>query len=85
MARNIDTSGGVSAVTYADGESDEFRSVPYARLPVASGADVVGRRGGTTGNRVESDPMKPALLFGGDYNVYALWSCRPRGPAKNPA
>src|SRR5262249_20166380 len=37
------------------------------------------------GIEVGSDSMKPALLFGGDCNVFALWSCRPRGPAKNPA
>jgi len=67
-------------------QSDEFRSVPYARPPVASGAADVWDAGVVRrGIEVESDSMKPALLFGGDYNVYALWSCRPRGPGKNPA
>src|SRR5262245_28878397 len=28
--------------------------------------------------------MKPALLFGGDYNAFALWSCRPRGTGEEP-
>jgi len=28
--------------------------------------------------------MKPALLFGGDYNVFALWSCRPGDRRRTP-
>ena len=29
------------------------------------------------------DSLKPAALFGGDYNTYVLWIVPPRGPAEN--
>jgi hypothetical protein len=32
---------------------------------------------------VELDSMKPASLFGGDYNTYVLWVVPPGGPAEN--
>jgi hypothetical protein len=53
------------------------------RLPEASGAVRVERKGGTTGLEVEVDSMKPASLFGGDYNTYVLWVVPPGGAAEN--
>src|SRR5204863_405424 len=53
------------------------------RLPEASGAVRVERKGGTTELEVEVDSMKPASLFGGDYNTYVLWVVPPRGAAEN--
>ena len=77
-ARTSRHTRGVSAVTYAQWqEAHEFRSVPCTRLPVASGAVNMERRGGTAGNRSRIDSMKPALLFGGDCNAFVLWPCRP--------
>src|SRR5438552_10703517 len=53
------------------------------RLPEASGSARVERRGGTTEIDVELDSMKPASLFGGDYNTYVLWVVPPSGRAEN--
>ena len=53
------------------------------RLPEASGIVRVERKGGTTDVDVEVDAMKPASLFGGDYNTYVLWAVPPRGAAEN--
>src|SRR5262249_20365075 len=53
------------------------------RLPEASGAVRVERKGGTTELEVEVDSMKPASLFGGDYNTYVLWVVPPEGAAEN--
>jgi hypothetical protein len=55
------------------------------RLPEASGAVRLERKGGTTEIEVELDSMKPAVLFGGDYNTYVLWVVPPGGPAENVA
>ena len=79
-----DTLCGASAVTYADGA---IGRVPERSICAAAGgerrrlwdAGAVRR-----GIEVESDSMKPALLFGGDYNAFALWSCRPRGTGEEP-
>jgi hypothetical protein len=53
------------------------------RLPEASGVVTAERRGGTTEVDVEVGSMKPASLFGGDYNTYVLWIVPPQGPAEN--
>jgi hypothetical protein len=53
------------------------------RLLEASGAVRLERKGGTTEIEVELDSMKPAVLFGGDYNTYVLWVVPPGGPAAN--
>jgi len=53
------------------------------RLPEASGTIQLECRGGTTLLDVEVDSMKPASLFGGDYNTYVLWVVPPRGAAEN--
>jgi hypothetical protein len=43
----------------------------------------VERQGGTTEVEVELDSIKPASLFGGDYNTYVLWVVPPAGQAEN--
>jgi hypothetical protein len=53
------------------------------RLPEASGTIQVECRGGTTSLDVEVESMKPASLFGGDYNTFVLWVVPPRGAAEN--
>lgn len=53
------------------------------RLPEASGTAKVERQGGTTEIQIELDSIKPASLFGGDYNTYVLWVVPPGGPAEN--
>src|SRR5215813_5625887 len=53
------------------------------RLPEASGTIQLECRGGTTLLDVEVDSMKPASLFGGDYNTHVLWVVPPRGVAEN--
>src|ERR1700740_3199908 len=53
------------------------------RLPDAAGDARVERRGGMTEIEVHLDSLKPASLFGGDYNTYVLWIVPPRGPAEN--
>jgi hypothetical protein len=55
------------------------------RLPEASGTVQVERKGGTTDVDVKVDWMKPASLFGGDYNTYVVWVVPPRGPAASLA
>src|SRR5437660_1397867 len=50
------------------------------RLPGASGTVQVERKGGMTEIEAEIDSMKPASLFGGDYNTYVLWVVPPTGP-----
>ncbi len=53
------------------------------RIPDANGETFVERSGGTTHIEVVVDSMKPASLFGGDYNTYVLWVMPPGEPAEN--
>jgi hypothetical protein len=53
------------------------------RLPDAAGDARVERKGGMTEIEVNLDSLKPASLFGGDYNTYVLWVVPPRGPVQN--
>jgi hypothetical protein len=55
------------------------------RLPEASGAVRVERKGGTTDVDVKVDWLKPASLFGGDYNTYVVRVVPPRGTAASLA
>src|SRR5437868_5119188 len=72
-----------SAVTCLAGASEKVPMRSTDRLPEASGSARVERKGGTTEIDVELDSMKPASLFGGDYNTYVLWVVPPVGPAEN--
>src|SRR5262245_1981716 len=73
----------VSAITGADRASEKVPLRSTDRLPEASGTITVERMGGTTGIEVRLDSMKPAVLFGGDYNTYVLWVVPPGGAAEN--
>ena len=73
----------VSLVAYAPGSSVRIPLRSTDRLPEASGTARVERQGGTTEVEVELDSIKPASLFGGDYNTYVLWVVPPQGAAQN--
>ena len=73
----------VPVVTCAQGSSQKVLLRSTERLPEASGVARVGRMGGTTDIEVQVDSMKPASLFGGDYNTFVLWVVPPRGQAQN--
>jgi len=73
----------VPAITCADSASERVPLRSTDRLPEASGAITVERMGGTTEIEVKLDSMKPAMLFGGDYNTYVLWVVPPGGAAEN--
>jgi hypothetical protein len=72
-----------SAIVSSPGLHERISLRSTDRLPEASGVVRVERRGGTTDLDVEVDSMKPASLFGGDYNTYVLWVVLPRGPVEN--
>ncbi|HLH31255.1 MAG TPA: hypothetical protein VKY31_08635 [Terriglobia bacterium] len=72
-----------SAIVCAPGSNERISLRSTDRLPEASGAVRVECRGGTTEIEVQADSMKPASLFGGDYNTYVLWVVPPRGAAEN--
>src|SRR5215475_13841048 len=74
---------GVPAITCADSASERVPLRSTDRLPEASGAITVERMGGMTEIEVKLDSMKPASLFGGDYNTYVLWVVPPGGAAEN--
>jgi hypothetical protein len=73
----------VSAISYTEGSTQKVSLRSTERLPEASGVARVERTGGTTDIEVEVDSMKPASLFGGDYNTFVLWIVPPRGSAEN--
>src|SRR5215510_4268829 len=73
----------VPAIICADSASERVPLRSTDRLPEASGAITVGRVGGMTEIEVKLDSMKPAMLFGGDYNTYVLWVVPPGGAAEN--
>jgi len=54
-----------------------------SRLPDADGKAEVENEEGTTRVEVELDDMKPAVLFGGDFNTYVLWLVTPEGQVQN--
>jgi hypothetical protein len=73
----------VSAITVQPSGVTKFQLRSTDRLPDAAGEARVERRGGMTEIEVHLDSLKPASLFGGDYNTYVLWIIPPRGPAEN--
>src|SRR5215510_2574704 len=70
-----------ASATTCSHESISLRSTD--RLPEASGTARVERMGGTTKVEVELESVKPASLFGGDYNTYVLWVVPPEGEPEN--
>ncbi len=73
----------IAAIKVRPGESERIRLRSTDRLPGAAGEVRIQRKGGTTEIEVNLDAMKPASLFGGDYNTYVLWAVPPGGPAEN--
>ena len=73
----------ISALTVHPEGVTKFQLRSTDRLPDAAGDVRVERRGGMTEIEVHLDSLKPASLFGGDYNTYVLWIMPPRGPAEN--
>jgi len=53
------------------------------RLPDADGKAEVESEKGMTRIEVKLDDMKPAILFGGDFNTYVLWLITPEGRVQN--
>jgi hypothetical protein len=72
-----------SAITVQSDGVTKFQLRSTDRLPDAAGEARVERRGGMTEIEVHLGSLKPASLFGGDYNTYVLWIVPPRGPAEN--
>src|SRR3989475_8876436 len=73
----------ISAIKVRPGASERIRLRSTDRLPGAAGEVRIERKGSTTEIEVNLDAMKPASLFGGDYNTYVLWAVPPGGPAEN--
>jgi hypothetical protein len=72
-----------SAITCFQGRSEKVPLRSTDRLPHASGEARVELKGGTTEIEITLDDMRPALLFGGDYNTYVLWVVSPGGRVEN--
>lgn len=68
-----------TTVTCSQGRKARVQLRSTDRIPDAIGVAKVERRGGITSVVVEIAGMKPATLFGGDYNTYVLWVVSPDG------
>ena len=71
------------AVTVPERTEGKVRLAGTDRLPSAKGEATVRRRRGTTEIEVKLEQLKPAILFGGDFNTYVLWTVSPEGVAVN--
>lgn len=71
------------AVTIPERTEGRVRFVGTERLPLAKGEATVRRRRGTTEIEVRVEQLKPAVMFGGDFNTYVLWTVSPEGVAMN--
>jgi len=79
----VDAVHRAQVIPWANGANNTVSMRSTDRLPEARGTVRVEREGGTTAIEIELDSMKPASLFGGDYNTYVLWVVPPWGPAEN--
>lgn len=70
-------------MTYPENQTVSVKFQGTPRLPRASGEAKVERKKGMTEIEIELDEMKPATLFGGDYNTYVLWVVSPEGHVDN--
>ena len=70
-------------LTYPEGQTIAVKLKGTHRLPKANGEAKVERKKGATEIEVELDEMKPAHLFGGDFNTYVLWAISPEGQVNN--
>ena len=71
------------AITYPEGVTITVKFQGTQRLPFSAGEAKVERKRGTTEIEIELDEVKPASLFGGDYNTYVLWTVSPEGHTIN--
>jgi outer membrane protein OmpA-like peptidoglycan-associated protein len=71
------------AASYPEGTTAKVIFKGTDRLPLAEGQANVRRRRGTTEIEVRLERLKPALLFGGDFSTYVLWTVSPEGVAVN--
>ena len=71
------------AGTYPERTTARVRFKGTERLPLAEGTATVRRRRGVTEIAIRLEKLKPALLFGGDFNTYVLWTVSPEGVAVN--
>ena len=70
------------AVTYPERTTVEVQFRGTRRLPEARGKATVRRRRGAAEIDIRIERMKPAL-FGGEYNIYVLWTVSPEGVVVN--
>lgn len=59
----------------------DLKATPH--LPGAHGKAEVKNEKGMTRIEAKLDDMKPAVLFGGDFNTYVLWLITPEGQVQN--
>jgi len=71
------------AINYPEGITISVKFQGTQRMPFAAGEAKVERKRGVTEIEVEIDEMKPASLFGGDYNTFVLWTVSPEGHTVN--
>jgi outer membrane protein OmpA-like peptidoglycan-associated protein len=73
----------IVAFTYPSEQTVSIELEGTSRLPDGNGEAKVERKRGATEIEIELDEMKPARLFGGDFNTYVLWSASPEGQVDN--
>ncbi|MBI4474485.1 MAG: hypothetical protein HY646_17580, partial [Acidobacteria bacterium] len=64
-------------------ETSSVRLRATFRLPSADGYARITRVAGGVHIQAEFSDMKPASLFGGDYNTYVFWGITDRGVSVN--
>src|SRR5215467_10675826 len=83
VALSRDTARDIPAISVRPDGAQKFQLRSTDRLPDAAGEARVERKGGTTSIEVHLDSLKPASLFGCDYNTYLLWFVPPGGSGEN--
>ncbi len=78
-----DRAGEIMALTYPEGKTVSVKFQGTTRLPEAKGEAKVERKKGATEIEIELDEMRPAILFGGDFNTYVFWTVSPEGYVSN--
>jgi hypothetical protein len=71
------------AFTCAPGWCEEFELESTDRLPGAHGRAALSKLSAGTAIDVALSGVKPATLFGGDYNTYVLWAVAPGNRMEN--
>jgi outer membrane protein OmpA-like peptidoglycan-associated protein len=71
------------AFTYPPDQKVLVKFRGTTRLPGADGKATVEHKRSMTAIKMETNDMKPASLFGGDFNTYVLWVVSPEGQIQN--